>query len=82
MEVYIDDMVVKYKKAEDHLKDLEVAFDILDYNNMKLNPSKCYFGMRSGKFLGYMMTKRGIKVSVEKIKAILDLRSPYSIEDI
>ena len=60
MEVYIDDMVVKSKKAEDHLKDLEVAFNILDQYNMKLNPSKCHFGVKAGKFLGYMVTKRGI----------------------
>ncbi|KAI3676095.1 hypothetical protein L1987_85694 [Smallanthus sonchifolius] len=41
MEVYIDDIVVKSKKAEDHPRDLEEALDILDHYNMKLNPSKC-----------------------------------------
>ncbi|KAI3824953.1 hypothetical protein L1987_06426 [Smallanthus sonchifolius] len=57
MEVYIDDMVVKSKKAEDHLMDLRDAFDILDQYNMKLNPSKCHFGVGAGKFLGYMKKK-------------------------
>ena len=52
MEVYIDDMMVKSKKVEDHLKDLEEAFNILDEYNMKLDPSKCHFGMRSDKFPG------------------------------
>ncbi|XP_052621755.1 uncharacterized protein LOC111911050 [Lactuca sativa] len=56
-----DDMVVNSNKDEDHLKDLEEAFDILEEYNMKLNPSKCDFGMISGKFLGYMVTKRGIE---------------------
>ncbi|KAI3762457.1 hypothetical protein L1987_52887 [Smallanthus sonchifolius] len=65
MEVYIDDMVVKSKKAEDHPRDLEGALDILDHYNMKLNPSKCHFGVGAGKFLGYMVTKRGIEASPE-----------------
>ena len=66
MEVYIDDMVVKSKKAEDHLRDLKEAFRILDEYNMKLNPAKCHFGVRAGKFLGYMVTKRGIEASLNK----------------
>ena len=48
MGVYIDDMVVKSMKPEDHLRDLKEAFDILDEYNMKLNPLKCHFGMKSG----------------------------------
>jgi hypothetical protein len=76
MEVYIDDMVVKSKKAEDHLKDLEVAFNILDQYNMNLNPSKCHFGVKAGNFLGYVVTKRGIEASLEQIKAIISIKSP------
>ncbi|XP_023752848.1 uncharacterized protein LOC111901196 [Lactuca sativa] len=82
MEVNNDDMVVKSKKDEDHLKDLEEAFDILDQYNMKLDPSKCHFGMRSRKFLGCMVTKRGIEARQKQMKAILDLKSPPSIKDI
>ncbi|XP_076922960.1 uncharacterized protein LOC143584926 [Bidens hawaiensis] len=48
IEIYIDDMVVKSKKAEDHLKDLEEAFNILDQYNMMLNPSKCQFSVKAG----------------------------------
>ncbi|KAI3797985.1 hypothetical protein L1987_33251 [Smallanthus sonchifolius] len=54
MDVYIDDMVVKSKKAEDHLRVLRDAFDIMDQYHMKLNPSKCHFEVGAGKFLGYM----------------------------
>ena len=79
MEVYIDDMVVKSKKAEDHLQDIKEAFDILDQYNMKLNPAKCHFGVGAGKFLGYMVTKRGIEASPEQIKAILDIKSPSNM---
>ena len=82
MEVYIDDMVVKSKEAKNHVRDLQQAFEILDQYNMKLNPSKCHFGVGSGKFLGYMVTKRGIEASPEQITAILNLKSPSSIKDI
>ena len=83
IEVYIDDMVVKSTKAKDHLKDLEFTFNILDEYNMKLNPTKCHFGMTSGKFLGYMVTKRGIEAIPKKIKSyhlfkILILDKRYS----
>ncbi|KAJ0742766.1 putative nucleotidyltransferase, Ribonuclease H [Helianthus annuus] len=82
MEVYIDDMVVKSKKAQDHLQDIKGAFDILDKYNMKLNPAKCHFGVGAGKFLGYMVTKRGIEASPEQIKAILDIKPPSNMKDV
>ena len=49
---------------------------------MKLNPLKCHFGMKSGKFLGYMVTNRGIEASPEHIKGIMKLRSPSSTKHI
>jgi len=82
MEVYTDDMVIKSKKAENHLQDLKEAFDILDAYNMKLNPAKCHFKVGVGKFLGYLVTKRGIEANPKKIKAILDLKSPRNIKDV
>lgn len=62
MEVYIDDMLVKSMKAEQHLVHLEQAFQVLECYNMKLNLTKCSFGVYSGKFLGFLITKRGIEV--------------------
>ncbi|KAI3812676.1 hypothetical protein L1987_17388 [Smallanthus sonchifolius] len=82
MKVYIDDMVVKSKRAEDHLKGLREAFDILDQYNMKLNPSKWHFGVGTGKFLGYMVTRRGIEASLEQIKEIINLKSPANTKDV
>ncbi|KAI3801956.1 hypothetical protein L1987_30075 [Smallanthus sonchifolius] len=81
MEGYIDDMVVKSKKAKDHPGDLKEALDILDHYNMKLNPSKCHFGVGAGKFLGYMVTKTGIEASPKQIKAIINLKSPANTKD-
>ena len=49
VEVYVDDMLVKSRKEEDHLDDLRETFDTLRQYHMKLNPSKCAFGVSSGK---------------------------------
>ncbi|XP_065620417.1 uncharacterized protein LOC136063658 [Quercus suber] len=55
MDSYIDDMVVKSKVVEDHLKDLVETFKTLQKHRLKLNASKCAFGVSSGKFLGYLV---------------------------
>ena len=49
---------------------------------MKLNPKKCVFGVRSGKFLGFMVSERGIDANPDKVKAILDLQEPKTIRDV
>ena len=76
IEVYIDDMVVKSKVVSKHVGNLGVIFDILRKHNLHLNASKCSFGVESGKFLGYMVTYRGIEVSPDQIKAIQNLQPP------
>ena len=76
IEVYIDDMVVKSKVVFEHVKDLEIIFGILREHKLWLNASKCSFGIGSGKFLGYMVTHRGIEVSPDQIKAINSLQAP------
>jgi len=76
IEVYIDDMVVKSKAMSEHMGDLEDIFEILKKHKLRLNTSKCFFGVGSGKFLGYMITHRGIEVNPDQIKAINSLQSP------
>lgn len=73
MEAYIDDMLVKYLRAEDRLKHLQETFSILKKYNMKLNQEKCVFGVGSGKYLGFMVSNRGIEINPNKIKAIKDI---------
>ncbi|RVW68366.1 Transposon Ty3-I Gag-Pol polyprotein [Vitis vinifera] len=72
MEVYIDDIVVKSKTREDHAHHLQEVFHLLRSYDMKLNPSKCAFGMSAGKFLGFMVTQRGIEVSPDQIKTVME----------
>ena len=82
VESYVDDMIVKSKKREDHLKDLQETFDRLRYYNLHINPLKYVFGTGGGKFLSYLMTERGIKANPEKIKAILDMEPPKTIKEV
>lgn len=56
IEAYIDDTVVKSKATEDHLFDLAKTFQTLQEHRLKLNASKCAFGVSSGMFLGYLVT--------------------------
>ncbi|KAL2249877.1 UNVERIFIED_CONTAM: Retrovirus-related Pol polyprotein from transposon [Sesamum indicum] len=82
MEVYVDDMLVKSRRSQDHIGDLEQAFSIMRSYGMKLNQDKCTFGVRGGKFLGYMVSERGIEATLEKIQAVMNLRSPSMIKDV
>ena len=82
MEVYIDDMVVKSKLVSKHLADLMNIFEILRRHMLRLNASKCSFGVGSGKFLGYMVTHRGIEVNPDQIKAINSLQSPQNPKEV
>ena len=76
VEVYVDDMLVKSLDEEEHLDDLQETFDTLRRFSMKLNPSKCVFEVSSGKFLGFMVSHRGIEANPEKIKMILNMKPP------
>ncbi|GKV43341.1 hypothetical protein SLEP1_g50644 [Rubroshorea leprosula] len=82
LEVYVDDIVVRSRKAEDHLADLNETFNNLRKNRMRLNPAKCIFDVESGKFLGFMVSRRGIEVNLEKIRAIAEMEPPKSVKDI
>ena len=80
VQVYVDGMLVKSLRENDHLNDLQETFDTLRSYNMKLNPSKCVFGVTAEKFLGFMVSQRGIEVNPEKVRAILELEPPRTVK--
>ena len=82
VEVYIDDMVVKSKLVTDHIRDLDEVFHILRKYRLRLNASKCSFGVGSGKFLGYMVTHRGIEVNPDQIRAIHSMQPPRNPKEV
>ena len=73
-------MLVKSVRENDHLSDLQETFDTLRSYNMKLNPSKCVFGVTAGKFLGFIVSQRGIEVNPEKVRAIMELEPPKTVK--
>ncbi|MCQ7691381.1 reverse transcriptase domain-containing protein, partial [Salmonella enterica] len=82
MEVYVDDMIVKSREAGTHLADLAEAFATLRKFGMRLNPTKCAFGVTSGKFLGFIVHQRGIDANPEKVQAIINMQSPRTVKDL
>ena len=75
-------MLVKSLCEDDHLDDLRETFDTLRSYNMKLNRNKCTFGVTAGKFLGFMVSQRGIEVNPEKIQAIMELEPPKTVKEV
>ena len=82
MEVYVNDMLVKSKEEPAHLDDFKETFATLRQYQIKLNPSKCIFRVASGKFLGFMVSQRGIEANLEKVRAILDMASPKTVKEV
>uniref|UniRef100_A0A2N9G4Z6 Reverse transcriptase domain-containing protein n=1 Tax=Fagus sylvatica TaxID=28930 RepID=A0A2N9G4Z6_FAGSY len=82
MEIYIDDMVVKSRLSQNHLKDLTETFRVLRLHKLRLNASKCVFRVGSGKFLGFMVSHRGIEVNPDQIRVIQELKAPRTHKEV
>ncbi|XXG79912.1 hypothetical protein AAC387_Pa09g0879 [Persea americana] len=80
--VYIDDMVVKSKRSQNHLADLSQISYILRQFQLKLNASKCAFGVGSSKFLGSLITRKGIDANSDQITAIQRVHTPTSAKKV
>ena len=76
IEVYINNMVMKSNVVSEHVGDPENILEILRKHKLCLNAPKCSFGVGSGKFLGYMVTHKGIEVNPNQVKAINNLQPP------
>jgi len=75
VQAYVDDMVVTSQVKDQHVIDLEELFTTIARYRLKLNPEKCVFGVEAGKFLGFLLTERGIEANPEKCAAIIGMRS-------
>jgi hypothetical protein len=79
---YVDDIVVKSKKRQDHIQDLQEIFSNLRKRNLKLNPEKCTFGVQKRKILGCIVSAKEIDPNPDKVQIILNMRIPKNIKDI
>ena len=76
IEVYVDDMIEKSQSEDDYVVNLKKLFERLRKFQLKLNPTKCTFGATSKKLLGFVVSKRGIEIDPDKVRAIQDLPPP------
>lgn len=82
MEVYIDDMIIKSKNLVEHTRHLEETFEQFRKYKIKLKLEKCVLGVFLGKFLGFMVSHRGIKANPKKIRVITKMKSPRTLKEI
>ena len=82
VQAYVDDMVVTSLEKSKHISDLEELFTTIAKYKLKLNPEKFIFGVEAGKFLGFLLTERGIETNPDKCAAILAMRSPATMKEV
>nr|XP_027122199.1 uncharacterized protein LOC113739154 [Coffea arabica] len=82
MEVYVDDMIVKSRTDQQLVPDLREILGILRESWMRLNLKKCTFGVRSGRFLGFLVSRDGIRANPAKLQAIMDMAPPRSVNEV
>ena len=81
IEVYVDDLIIKSRTLKDHFIDLERVLQKLDQHKVKLNPDKCVFRVKVGKFLGFMILQRGIEANPKKMEAIINIKAPITLNE-
>lgn len=82
IEVYVDDMIAKSRDASNHLECLRKILDRARKYNLRLNPQKCFFGVTKGKVLGFIVSRRGIEVDPNKVKAIIEMSPPKTEKEV
>ena len=82
IEVYVDYMLMKSVKTELHIAHLAELFQVLKNYNIKLNPTKCAFGVSAGKFLSFIVNSQRIKANPNKIRVVLDMQSLSNTKEI
>ena len=66
----------------DHIADLKTVFNIMRVNQLKMNPTKSFPGVASGKFLGFVVTSKGIHLDLEKVRAIQEMQPPRNLGEL
>ena len=82
VECYVDDIAVKSRNKNEHLRDLRTMFDIMRAHQLKMNPTKSFLGVSSGNFLGFIVTSKGIHLDPDKVKAIQSMHPPRNLKEL
>ena len=82
VECYVNDIAVKSRAKVDHIADLKTVFDVMRAHQLKMNPTKSFLGVSSGKFIGFVVTSKGIHLDPEKVRVVQEMQPPKkSLED-
>ena len=79
---YVDDIAVKSRTKGDHITDLKTIFEIMRAHQLKMNPTKSFLGVASGKFLGFVVTFTGIHLDSKKVRAIQEMQPPWNLREL
>jgi len=82
VECYVDDIYSQELPRSNYLDDLKTVFDIMWANQLKMNPTKSFLGVSSGKFLGFIITSKKILFDPDKIKAIQGMQPPKTLKEL
>jgi len=82
VECYVDDITVKRHDKGDHIADLKTIFDIMRAHQLKMNPTKSFLGVTSGKFLGFVVTSKGIHLDAEKVRVVQEMKPPRNLREL
>jgi len=82
VECYVDDIAVKSRVKGDHITDLKTIFDIMRVHQLKMNPTKSFLGVTSGKFLGFVVTSIGIHLDPKKVRTIQEMQPPRNLREL
>jgi len=81
VECYIDDIAVKSRVKGDYIADLKTVLEIMRAHQLKMNPTKSFPGVASGKFLGFVVTSKGVHLYPKKVCAIQEMQPPRNLRD-
>ena len=82
VECYVDDIAVKSRAKGDHIADLKTVFNIMRAHQLKMNPTKPFLGVASGKFLGFIVTSKEIHLDPEKVRAVQEMQPPRNLREL
>ena len=74
VECYVDDIAVKSRAKGDHIADLKAVFDIMRVHQLKMNTTKSFPGVTSGKFLRFVVTSKGIHLDPKKVRDVQEMQ--------
>lgn len=75
-------MIIKKGEEHSHADDLEDILQLVRRDDMRLYPANCCLKVQAEKFIGFVLTRRGIEFNLEKCQAVIDMRIPTSMEEV